>query len=134
MSWDYILHERTPERRTRYTFNQLLDQYNALYKTEFREMGPGGVVNPNGQSCFIKTLDGLCSTMIVHSMATPSESYVHWQPLFEFLANKGLYSQIMVTNIVGERSDAWEQLGYRLMSSVYNKRTGNKVAILVKDI
>lgn len=142
MSWEYICAQRDDAVKHNdiyYTLQQLVEQYSGQSGVKFDEKN-GAITLYSYYSAFcVKTLDGQCSTMIAYSFSISPDRRVDFLskclPLLDFLAKAGGYSQIMVSNISGSPiTNFFRENGYRCINTVYNRRTGSTIEILVKDV
>ena len=141
--WEYILASEKPSKRTEfglvnegfYTIPELVEQFNEKHKTQFRGLEEGWLRHFDDGNCHIKTLDGMCGVLIAHKLAIHSYNVGRWYPLIEFMAKKGNYTYMMMSNIVGgDRLAAWKEQGFTPLLGFRNKRTDNRVEIIYKAV
>lgn len=141
--WDYILADQKPNRRDEfgvlyndgfYSIPELVEQFNKINKTAFAGTNDGWLRETDLGTCHIKTLDGMCGVMIAHKLNIPNYCVPNWYPLLEFMAKKGNYTYITMSNVVGDRLTAWKKEGFETMLAFRNKRTANQVQLLIKQV
>ena len=136
MNWNYILADTRPRAElmknrdlsTYYSLSELVEQYNLKHKSQCvatKFDGYSWLTSRNHGQCYIKTLDGMCGVLLIYGFqGMPSSSIATmWHPLLQFLAEKGNYTKMMMSDLPGETLNEWKKLGYETISSFTNKRT-----------
>lgn len=137
--WEYILASPRPQvaQGLAQYFNipQLVEMYNEANNTSYRGQEDGWLKHEERGQCHIKTLDGMCGVMMAHKLTIRSEHIPHFYRLLEYMAQKGNYTYIMMSNIVGgERLATWKARGFESILSFRNRRTHNDVEVVIKQV
>lgn len=142
--WEYILASEKPRKRNEwggldgdgfFSIVELVEQFNRMNKTSFMGQMDGWLKHEDLGSCHIKTLDGMCGVLIAHKLSIHSRNVRGFYPLLEFMAKKGNYTYMMMSNIAGgDRLAAWKNEGFTTMLGFRNKRTQNAVELIIKAV
>lgn len=145
--WKYINPSHQVEKRNiygeaytmnePYTFEQSVEEINKKFKTKLTYVDVGADVSRvsiDGSIRFsVKTLDGMCGVMKVYEKVMYEAPRKEWVSAMDALAKWGNYTKIMVTDRLAT-ANAFEKLGFRNVEEFQNRRTGNTVAILLRDV
>lgn len=141
--WEYILAEYKFRKNAYgetvndglYSIPELVDQFNKINQTAFIGITDGWLRHNDFGSCHIKTLDGMCGVLIAHKLNINSRNVNEFFPLIQFMAKKGNYTYMMMSNVArGDRIAAWKAVGFKQLFAFKNKRTLNDVELLIRPV
>lgn len=128
--WPY----QTSVRRSDGFFKNLTDICKEL-KLKTSDFDP--IISPDEHgSCFyVKTLNGMCGIMLVSDMWFNPSNFTKCFNAIDGLAKAGNYTYIMMTHRAkNEYVEAALKHGYVSMKAFRNRRSGNNVEVLMKEV